>query len=504
MRLVFRGRAYAPGSECLLDRGKRVSKECMFTLIYNIVFYLAVTIILAAPSLLFPIKWKNARLHALPLLYWHSVSCVLLWSLAAAVVGSCFFAAVFSVFLLYALNFASRVKFFILGEPILFSDILSLRELLRNPRFFLFSLPPLAWIGGILLILLLMALTCISFRLSPPLHVVSFCTAGLALLVYRSASLQKWAPKPNWRDDVGRLGLLAMSVLYWRQWRSQPSPAPRHPPTGIARRDVVIVVQCESFALPAMFPQQYAQTFSLPNLARAKENSVCNGPLLVSGFGAYTMRTEYGVLFGREEAELGFWQYDPFLTAQKEKTFALSYRLKAAGYHTVFIHPHNLSFYGRDILMPEIGFADVEDCTGDYAPSPDMPYMPDSVLADHMIQKMESTSEPLFLYAVTMENHAPWAGQGGEPLGQYLRHLRGSDDMLGRLLDTLSRTDRKCLLVFFGDHRPSIPGVNSVTEERSTPYVCVTVPSSPETHPVECSMTPAQLNSLIEELAITS
>jgi hypothetical protein len=97
----------------------------------------------------------------------------------------------------------------------------------------------------------------------------------------------------------------------------------------------------------------------LPGLARARADAWQWGNLNVSGFGAYTMRTEYGLIFGRDEEELGFRRYDPFLTATREVAHALPARLAVRGWRSLFLHPHDLRFYNRHRIMPAAGFAEM-------------------------------------------------------------------------------------------------------------------------------------------------
>jgi phosphoglycerol transferase MdoB-like AlkP superfamily enzyme len=130
---------------------------------------------------------------------------------------------------------------------------------------------------------------------------------------------------------------------------ASPRAAPATPP------ELVVVIQCESFADPRdLFG---ARGEALPALEAARTAAFQWGNLEVSGFGAYTMRTEYGVLFGREEEALGFRRYDPFLTALGEASYALPARLP--GWHARFVHPHDMRFYGRDAIMPAGGFAEL-------------------------------------------------------------------------------------------------------------------------------------------------
>ncbi|AHI26673.1 LTA synthase family protein [Komagataeibacter swingsii] len=406
----------------------------------------------------------------------------------------------------------SNIKLAILGEPLLFSDVVAARSFLQHPKFYLFSIPlgsRILIVGGMVLLPVLLV-TCST--LSPRPHMVGLACLLICLLALRAIPARQWAPVPDAARDITRLGLPGMLFLYWRRWREeiamQPAAAPAVATKQQAIEDVVIVVQCESFANPAdLFAASSPAPIrlpTLPSLSRAQSMASQWGTLAVSGFGAYTMRTEYGVLFGRNEDTLGFRAYDPFLTADRDTATALPAIMKQAGYDCLFVHPHDLRFYGRDQLMPLCGFDHlIGEESFSHTPRPDMPYTEDMAMAQHIGQLAENASGPTFIYAVTMENHGPWPARPPEgargALGHYCRHVQNSDRMLGTLLDMMADTGKKGLLVFFGDHRPSIPGLVMPTAERGTPYVVVpfgqqedlAVQTAPQT------LTPAQLHHLI-------
>jgi hypothetical protein len=229
------------------------------------------------------------------------------------------------------------------------------------------------------------------------------------------------------------------------------------------------------------------------------------GQLEDSCFGAYTMRTEYGVLFGRSEASLGFRRYDPFLTALGEASYALPARLKAAGWRSLFAHPHDLRFYGRDRIMPAGGFAEL---IGEARFTPPRAnegrYVTDAAVAERIVALATAATGPTLIYAVTIENHGPWAPDTSSEASAvsqgYLRLVRNSDAMLTTLLDGLATVGRPSLLVFFGDHRPSIPGVVSPGGPRHTPYVMVRLDGVSEVVPGDnrrVDLTPAELHHVI-------
>lgn len=385
----------------------------------------------------------------------------------------------------------SNAKHSMLGEPLLFSDLALIAAVVRHPRFYFTAVSiRQRWILFIGALLLLGALVGLFVpRAYPHLIGLGMMVAGtiiLALLV-RSAPFRALARFPDVDVDLRHHGLITTLLLYWLRWRASMDPPAcpalaigRERPqagtaTALAAPHVIVIVQCESFADPVELTGNTAYT--LPGLARARGLAAQWGDLAVSGFGAYTMRTEYGVLFGRSEAALGFRRYDPFLTAHGETSYALSARLGGAGgYHCSFVHPHDMRFYGRDRLMPAIGFDRLIGEEGfEPIPTGGGRYVDDRTLGASLADLVDKSVEPTLIYAVTMENHGPWEMdqpiETSDGLGPYLRHARSSDTMLTELIDRLACAGRSALLVFFGDHRPSMPGVTEPGGDRHTPYV---------------------------------
>ena len=93
-----------------------------------------------------------------------------------------------------------------------------------------------------------------------------------------------------------------------------------------------------------------------------------------------------------------------------------------------------------------------------------------------MITELKDDGPPQFLFAITMENHGPFDWRpnldaermaalpmppgldaGGRLwFGNYLYLLDDADRELGRLAEALKQRKRRTLLLFFGDHLPSI------------------------------------------------
>lgn len=377
---------------------------------------------------------------------------------------------------------ASNAKHAMLGEPLLFSDLALVGAIFRHPQFYLSAVQLWQRIGVAIVGAALLAIVGWLFVPAFAPHLAGLALTVIALaalgLTRRAAPIGRLATIPDAAADVRRHGLLPTLLLYWLRWRDSRDP----PPCGAIGRnptadapELVVVIQCESFADPVDLFGDPA--LALPGLAAARAQACHWGDLQVSGFGAYTMRTEYGVLFGRDEDALGFRRYDPFLTALGEASYALPARL-GRPWHSLFVHPHDMRFYGRDAIMPAGGFAEL---VGEDRFTPPRPeegrYVTDAAMTDVILDLARTADGPALLYAVTIENHGPWAsddaaGAGSADLvGSYLRLVSHSDAMLTALVDGLAAIGRPALLVFFGDHRPSIPGASMPGGVRHTPYV---------------------------------
>lgn len=378
-----------------------------------------------------------------------------------------------------ALIFVSNAKMAVLGEPLVFSDLALLGAVLRHPQFYLSAVQP--WQIGLIL------LTAITL---PVLLWWLFATAvlphltGLVLFAGAMATLMLVLRLPPWsglaalpdaEGDVSRHGLLAALLLHTRRWQQSGAPPPclaALPATTGA--ELIVIVQCESFADPCdLFGDP---ELALPGLAAARQIAWRWGGLQVSGFGAYTMRTEYGVLFGRGEEELGFRRFDPFLTALEDTSYALPARLRPFGWRSLFVHPHDMRFYNRDRIMPAAGFEKLLGLNSFAAPQRgEGRYVTDAAMTEKIVALARAATDPTLLYGVTIENHGPWAPDpvaDRASLSQsYLRLVRNSDAMLAALSDELGKLGRPAMLVFFGDHRPSIPGLSTPGSDRRTPYV---------------------------------
>lgn len=417
--------------------------------------------------------------------FWlNALATTVIFGLFLALSGNTLVSACLALAVLALLVLVSNAKHAMLGEPLLFSDLALVRAIVRHPQFYLSAVT--LWQRVIVAVVAMVLLGTMVYLFVPSLepHIVGIVLflGGLSGVKFSSDAgwFRRIAPFPAAYDDVRRHGFLPVLILYWFRWRESYDPPPcpeltRKPlEGGAAVPELVIVIQCESFADPV---ELFADAnLALPALSAARSDAWQCGNLMVSGFGAYTMRTEYGVIFGRDENALGFRCYDPFLTALGEATYGLPAQLKSAGWRSVFVHPHDMRFYGRDRIMPAAGF---EELVGEKEfTAPIMGagrYVSDAAVAEKILELAASATKPTLIYGVTIENHGPWAPDDHDKdlVKSYLRLVARGDSMLEALRAQIRELQRPALLVFFGDHRPSIPGATAPGGDRHTPYVIV-------------------------------
>ncbi|MDE7539290.1 LTA synthase family protein [Gluconobacter sphaericus] len=427
-------------------------------------------------------------------------------------VGSPWLAFALTTLLTSLLTMASILKCRVLGEPLIFSDLAVAASFLRYPRFYVDAVPKF------LRIIIIFAIICVPVMvyfvikadLPPYSHwigmIIMILSGSVLAFLWKKSWSTTLMTTPDLFSDVKNYGLIATLFFYFLRWRRERPTAPLKKSSSCIPPDIelLIIIQCESFADPVSLSTQHP----LPPLAslnrlQKEEGNTRTGQLDVSGFGAYTMRTEYAVLFGQDEKSLGFRYFDPFLTADRNMSYALPNRLSSFFEERIFLHPHDLRFYNRTQLMPRMGFTKLISTEAfsedDFCGS----YVGDIALGKKISKIIEKTSQTTqIIYAVTMENHGPWKPVDGidykDPLEIYDFHARNSDILLDMLDQKLSVLGKKAVLAFFGDHRPSIPGYNSPEGSKSTPFVIKTYHSAADfDFPQGIHLTPAEFSEKI-------
>lgn len=390
----------------------------------------------------------------------------------------------------------SNAKFQSLREPFVFTDLSLFSQLFSHPRLYL----PFLNVGTVIAIaigVVLLVAGCWLDRPDGPARVVA-AAAALACLL---AAMPVAARLPLTLDvtlDQGRHGFFAVFVaglvngLRPATLRAFDAAAgtSRFASGAPSRSPDVIVVQSESF-----FDIRRATSAVAPSLLsefdRARQEAIAHGTLAVPAWGANTMRTEFAVLTGIPSERLGYARFYPYAFLRKACP-SLAGWFRRGGYMTRAIHPYYADFFGRDRVFPLMhfdAFMDIRSFDGKLHAGQ---YVADAAVADAIIDALDAPREqPVFIFAMTMENHGPLhlesvaageaaryhsLGEGAEwrDLTAYLRHLDNANRMIGRLLDHLRHSGRETIVCFYGDHVPAIGHVFDtlgVTPDRSDYFV---------------------------------
>lgn len=144
---------------------------------------------------------------------------------------------------------------------------------------------------------------------------------------------------------------------------------------------------------------------------------------------------------------------------------------KQSGYQTLFAHPYVEKFWGRAKAIPALGYEERWFDTRFTSLEHKGLYISDDALIDHLLRRSEQDARPLFAYAVTMQGHGPFDGdryqaqqldkacpdQGAadrQLLNTYYTGVVDAIASLERLLKALDASDKRYLVVAFGDHQP--------------------------------------------------
>ncbi|MGQ7077203.1 LTA synthase family protein [Bacillus cereus group sp. BceL178] len=234
----------------------------------------------------------------------------------------------------------------------------------------------------------------------------------------------------------------------------------------------IIFVMSESFWDPTKVTNLSFSEDPVPNLHHYIENFP-GGQTISPTFGGNTANVEFEALTSYSMSLLkpGSIPYQQVITNKKEIP-SIPTALKKEGYYTSAIHSFGRTFFKRDDVYKVLGFDkfNAEDTMENVDIDGD--YISDLAMSKEIIAELEEQKQPTFIHAVTMQNHFPFTeGRFGENLIEisgleneeskgeletYTEGLRRSDEALQYLIEQLDNFDRPTLLVFFGDHLPSL------------------------------------------------
>ena len=248
--------------------------------------------------------------------------------------------------------------------------------------------------------------------------------------------------------------------------------------TGGGVKPSVILVLSESFFDISTLPGVKYSEDPLPNFHALSEQTR-SGTFYTSYCGYNTGIIERSILAGLHSRYLPYGANICYMDEEDTARFtALPAIFRDSGYGTLALHTYNSELYNRSEAFPVLGFDRVlfED---DFYDDTRLKggYLSDDYFADLIIryyEEMTAEGSPAFIFGISMENHQPYPPDKFEEteiavtapalteretgmLESVAQGTYDADASLGRLVEYFSGREEPVLLVFLGDHRPSLP-----------------------------------------------
>ncbi len=202
------------------------------------------------------------------------------------------------------------------------------------------------------------------------------------------------------------------------------------------------------------------------------DKNTAKGKLHMSVIGGNTPNSEFEFLTGLSMAYLpqGSIPYQQFI---KEDSPSLASQFGDLGYRTVAMHPYYASGWKRNEIYPRLGFGESY-----FLDTPGEPffkrgkkirgYVSDETVVDRIIDIYEYSDDPLFAFAVTMQNHGGYWDEyenftpeitvdgleNSFVVSSYMSLVRESDRAFEKLVRYFEGVGEKTVIVMFGDHQP--------------------------------------------------
>jgi phosphoglycerol transferase MdoB-like AlkP superfamily enzyme len=206
-----------------------------------------------------------------------------------------------------------------------------------------------------------------------------------------------------------------------------------------------------------------------PNLRKYQK-----GELASPAIGGGTANVEFEALTGMSMFFLnpGAIPYNIYINSD---TLSIASALKSNGYKTIAIHPNVPTMYNRNSVYKRLGFDTFMDVSYfNYKEQAKGRHVSDDALIDKILGELDKSTDPSFIFAVTMQNHDPYIDKYKKEdleikadgqnltdkdqniLSNYGQGIYDADKSLGKLINSLSKNSKPTLVYYFGDHAPRI------------------------------------------------
>lgn len=239
----------------------------------------------------------------------------------------------------------------------------------------------------------------------------------------------------------------------------------------------IIFVMTEAFWDPTRLTNVKFNRDPIPYF-RQLQKDYTSGNMISNVFGGGTSNTEFEAITGYSTNFLpsGVMVYMQYMDQPMDSMAVL---LGKQGYHTTGVHTSHGWFYHRNDNYKTLGFNNFIGKEFFSNPEYKGPEIYDKELAKRVISEIKSTKERDYVYAISMESHAPYyygafpkedrrisvegdlSKEAKETLETYAEHMSYADDSLKYLVEQLNELNEPTIVVFYGDHLPAL-GANDL------------------------------------------
>lgn len=245
----------------------------------------------------------------------------------------------------------------------------------------------------------------------------------------------------------------------------------------------IIAIMDETFSDPAVLGEFETNKDYMPfvhSILRGEVANTISGYIDVSVLGGNTANSEFEFLTGNSMAFFPNGSV-PYLQYIRDGISTIVPQLEEYGYTTYGTHPYRAKGWNREFIYDLMGF-DYRYFQGSF-PFEDKlrNYVSDEADFKSILEWRNNTEGPFFMFNVTMQNHSNYGGDfdnfdpqivakfkntsSNKYLNKYLSLMYETDQDVASLLSELSQSDRKTIVVFWGDHQPNDYVVRPIYKE---------------------------------------
>ncbi len=230
----------------------------------------------------------------------------------------------------------------------------------------------------------------------------------------------------------------------------------------------IVVIMSESFADVTKIKGLEFSSDPMPRFREIGSKGL-TGEVYVPVLGGKTANTEFEFLTGYSVKHLPEGSV-PYQQHIKKEINSLPRYLKESDYLTTAIHNNIPEFWNREKVYQYMGFDRFISIDEFKDPFYFGSWISDADMTDKIVETLEENEDKnQFIFAVTVQNHAPYYVPGGaeeikvegdltvddkEMLSRYATGVKISDNDLYDLYSYIEKRDKPTILCFFGDHMP--------------------------------------------------